>query len=193
MRFPAPSLKDLAKAIGVGVATAVLLSVVMVPAFKLGVSPLPKPLGLAYAETLLGRTLPLGGWGREGESFPVFFGYRFNHATILFRDEGEKDMASTGRPSGSFREDARWHDDRMAVEFTLDLREDTGKREIVCRASREALQDAVRDTGELSATNAIRLYRHFKSDIHAAVNRKVQLGEFDADGSITIKSADLPS
>ena len=31
----------------------------MVPAFKLGVSPLPKPLGLAFAETLLGRTLPL--------------------------------------------------------------------------------------------------------------------------------------
>jgi len=31
----------------------------MVPAFKLGVSPLPKPLGLAFAETLLGRTFPL--------------------------------------------------------------------------------------------------------------------------------------
>ncbi len=59
MRFPALSLKDLAKAIGVGVAAAVLLSAVMVPAFQLGVSPLPKPLGLAFAETLLGRTLPL--------------------------------------------------------------------------------------------------------------------------------------
>ncbi len=59
MRSPALSLKDLAKAIGVGVAAAVLLSAVMVPAFKLGVSPLPKPLGLAFAETLLGRSLPL--------------------------------------------------------------------------------------------------------------------------------------
>ena len=59
MRFPALSLKDLAKAIGVGVGTAVLLSAVMVPAFKLGISPLPKPLGLAFAETLLGRSLPL--------------------------------------------------------------------------------------------------------------------------------------
>lgn len=59
MRFPALSLKDLAKAIGVGVAVAILLSAVMVPAFKLGVSPLPKPLGLAFAETLLGRSLPL--------------------------------------------------------------------------------------------------------------------------------------
>ena len=59
MRFPALSLKDFAKAIGVGVGTAVLLSAVMVPAFKLGISPLPKPLGLAFAETLLGRSLPL--------------------------------------------------------------------------------------------------------------------------------------
>ncbi len=59
MKFSALSLKDFAKAIGVGVAAAVLLSAVMVPAFKLGVSPLPKPLGLAFAETLLGRTLPL--------------------------------------------------------------------------------------------------------------------------------------
>ncbi len=59
MRFPALSMKDLAKAIGVGVAAAVLLSAVMVPAFQLGVSPLPKPLGLAFAETLLGRSLPL--------------------------------------------------------------------------------------------------------------------------------------
>lgn len=47
------------KAVGVGIGTAVLLSAVMVPAFKLGVSPLPKPLGLAFAETILGRQLPL--------------------------------------------------------------------------------------------------------------------------------------
>ncbi len=59
MRFPVLSLKDIAKAIGVGVAAAVLLSAVMVAAFKLGISPLSKPPGLAFAETLLGRTLPL--------------------------------------------------------------------------------------------------------------------------------------
>lgn len=47
------------KAIGVGIATAILLSAVMVPAFKLGISPLPKPLGLAFAETVLGGPLPL--------------------------------------------------------------------------------------------------------------------------------------
>jgi hypothetical protein len=47
------------KAIGVGIVTAILLSAVMVPALKLGISPLPKPLGLAFAETILGRALPL--------------------------------------------------------------------------------------------------------------------------------------
>ena len=55
-RLPA---KELLKATGIGVVTALLLSGVMVPALKLGISPLPKPLGLAFSETLLGRSLPL--------------------------------------------------------------------------------------------------------------------------------------
>lgn len=50
---------ELVKAIGIGIATAVLLSAVMVPALRLGISPLPKSLGLAFAETVLGRSLPL--------------------------------------------------------------------------------------------------------------------------------------
>ncbi len=50
------------KAIGIGIATAILLSAVMVLALKIGISPLPKPLGLAFAETVLGgpRPLPIG-------------------------------------------------------------------------------------------------------------------------------------
>lgn len=59
MRFHRLAPKELLKAIGIGIVTALLLSAVMVPALRLGVSPLPKPLGLAFAETLLGRTLPL--------------------------------------------------------------------------------------------------------------------------------------
>lgn len=47
------------KSVGVGIVAAILLSAVMVPALKFGISPLPKPLGLAFAETILGRTLPL--------------------------------------------------------------------------------------------------------------------------------------
>lgn len=47
------------KALGVGIANGLLLSAVMVPAFKFGISPLPKPVGLAFAETVLARPLPL--------------------------------------------------------------------------------------------------------------------------------------
>ncbi len=59
MRMHILAPKELLKAAGAGIVTAVALSAVMVPAFKLGISPLPKPLGLAFAETLLGARLPL--------------------------------------------------------------------------------------------------------------------------------------
>ncbi len=59
MRFHDLSAREWAKAFGVGIANGLLLSVVMVSAFKSGVSPLPKPVGLAFAETVLGGPLPL--------------------------------------------------------------------------------------------------------------------------------------
>lgn len=59
MKFHRLSGREWAKALGIGIANGLLLSAVMVPLFKSGISPLPKPLGLAFAETLLGRPLPL--------------------------------------------------------------------------------------------------------------------------------------
>lgn len=59
MRLHKLAASEWLKAIAVGIVAAVLLSAVMVPALKLGISPLPKPLGLAFAETVLGRSLPL--------------------------------------------------------------------------------------------------------------------------------------
>jgi hypothetical protein len=53
------STRDLLKAIGIGIVTALLLSAISVTGMKTGISPLPKPLALAFAETLLGRDLPL--------------------------------------------------------------------------------------------------------------------------------------
>lgn len=47
------------RAIGIGLAISVLTALLMVTLSKTGVSPLPKPLGLAFAETLAGRPLPL--------------------------------------------------------------------------------------------------------------------------------------
>ncbi len=51
--------KDTLKALGIGVLTAVLLSAVMVPAFKFGIAPMPKPPSLAFAQLLLGPNVPL--------------------------------------------------------------------------------------------------------------------------------------
>ena len=47
------------RAIGVGVGVAVLTAAFMVTLLKLGASPFPKPPSLAFAETVLGRKLPL--------------------------------------------------------------------------------------------------------------------------------------
>ena len=51
--------KEALKAVGIGIVTALLLSAVMVPAFKFGIAPMPQPPSLAFAETLFGRDLPL--------------------------------------------------------------------------------------------------------------------------------------
>ncbi len=59
MEWHALDGRDWAKAIGVGVAVSILTATFMAAGIKSGVSPLPKSLGLAFAETVLGRTLPL--------------------------------------------------------------------------------------------------------------------------------------
>jgi hypothetical protein len=53
-----PSTREWWRAVGVGIATAVILAVLNVIAVTSQVSPLPKPLGLAFAETLFGHSLP---------------------------------------------------------------------------------------------------------------------------------------
>lgn len=59
MKLHSLSGKDYAKAIGVGIATAVVLSAIMITGLKTGVSPMPKPLALAFATTLFDAKLPL--------------------------------------------------------------------------------------------------------------------------------------
>ena len=84
MRVHRLTTNEAVKALGVGIATAILLSVVMVPLFKLGVSPLPKPLGLAFAETVLGRPLPLP----VGLLFHLVYVTAWSAAYVaLFRDD----------------------------------------------------------------------------------------------------------
>lgn len=59
MRIHHLSGKQYGKAVLVGVITAVLLSVVAITTMRMGVSPLPAPLALAFAKTLLGEGVPL--------------------------------------------------------------------------------------------------------------------------------------
>lgn len=59
MKWHSLSSQDWVRAVGVGIGVAVLTAAIMVTALKSGVSPLPTPLGLAFAETVLGHPLPL--------------------------------------------------------------------------------------------------------------------------------------
>ncbi len=54
-----PDRRSWPGAIGIGIGVAFLVGIVMVTALKAGLSPFPKPPSLAFAETLLGRSLPL--------------------------------------------------------------------------------------------------------------------------------------
>lgn len=77
-------VSELTKAGGVGIVTALLLTAVMVPAMKFGFSSMPKPLGLAFAETVLGRALPLP----VGLLFHILYVAFWSIAYVsLFRDD----------------------------------------------------------------------------------------------------------
>ena len=84
MQFGKVDLRDWFKAIGIGIVTAILLSAVMVPASKFGISPLPKPLGLAFAETVMGRSLPLPVGLIFHIAYAVFWSVLF---VVLFRND----------------------------------------------------------------------------------------------------------
>ena len=51
--------KEWGKAVAIGIAVSVLTAAFMFAGLKTGVSPLPKPLALAFAQTLFGSNVPL--------------------------------------------------------------------------------------------------------------------------------------
>ncbi len=53
------SPRETLKALGVGVVNAVLLSAIMIPAFKFGIAPLPEPPSIAFAKLLIGPDVPM--------------------------------------------------------------------------------------------------------------------------------------
>ena len=84
MRLHKLPISEFAKASGIGIVTALLLTGVMVSAMEFGLSPMPKPLGLAFAETVLGRALPLP----VGLLFHIVYVAFWSIAYVsLFRDD----------------------------------------------------------------------------------------------------------
>jgi hypothetical protein len=59
MKWHALTKQDYMRAIGVGIGVSILTGAFMAATMRAGISPLPKALGLAFAETLLRRPLPL--------------------------------------------------------------------------------------------------------------------------------------
>jgi len=53
------SRSEFFKAAGVGIITALILSAIAMMMFRSGLTPLPKPPSLAFAETIMGTSLPL--------------------------------------------------------------------------------------------------------------------------------------
>lgn len=59
MRLHSLSPAEWGKTLAIGVGVAILTGAVMFMGLKTGISPLPKPLSLAFAQTVLGTSLPL--------------------------------------------------------------------------------------------------------------------------------------
>lgn len=84
MRLHHLTTTEWAKTVGIGLAVAALTGVIMFVGLATGVSPLPKPLGLAFANTLLGTDLPLP----VGLLFHTAWVTLFSAAyVVLFRDK----------------------------------------------------------------------------------------------------------
>lgn len=77
------SLGEWGKTLAVGIGVAILTGAVMFAGMKTGISPLPKPLGLAFAETLFGTTLPLPVGLLFHAAWVTFFSAVY---VVLFRD-----------------------------------------------------------------------------------------------------------
>ena len=59
MRIHRLAPREALKALGIGVVTALLPTAIMVPAFKFGIAPMPKPPSLALAQLLIGPDVPM--------------------------------------------------------------------------------------------------------------------------------------
>lgn len=83
MKLHALTITQGFKALGIGLLTAILLSAIMLPAFKFGIAPLPTLPSLAFAEVVFGRTLPLPVGLLFHLAYVTFWSLAY---VVLFRD-----------------------------------------------------------------------------------------------------------
>ena len=100
-------------------------------------------------------------------------------------------MQFTGKPTGTLRDDAHWNPDHLAIEATLDVRDDDSVHQFSCCVYRRALDNAVRRSGPLDGEEALRIYNDHIERIHAVVGRKLRAGEFDENLIIFVEGAEL--
>lgn len=96
--------------------------------------------------------------------------------------------AFRGEPSIRFRRQAGWNHDLSTVDFAADVLDAEGRKPVVCRVAREALEDRLQSPGEFEPLD---LFERFKSEIHAVAGGKIMAGEFEPDGSVLVRSQDL--
>lgn len=99
-------------------------------------------------------------------------------------------MAATfkGEPSITFRRGAKWNLAFSTVDFVADVADEDGARVIVCRVSREALEDRLRQSDE---SDPLDMFKLLKSDLRALAENKLMAGDLEPDGSVLIRSLDL--
>ncbi|OHV79594.1 hypothetical protein [Ensifer sp. LCM 4579] len=83
MRVHSLSPAEWGKSLAIGIGVAILTGGIMFMGLKTGISPLPKPLGLAFAETLLGTSVPLPVGLLFHVAWVTFFSVVY---VVLFRD-----------------------------------------------------------------------------------------------------------
>lgn len=93
----------------------------------------------------------------------------------------------TSKPTGKFRRNPRHDFDRDIVYDVLDLKKDDGTEQIRCEVFREALEDRA----GTSAGDILSLYEKHQHEVHDAFDRRLKLGQREADGSIFVRTGEL--
>ena len=93
-----------------------------------------------------------------------------------------------GTPEIGFRPEAKWNDELSTIDFAAETVDEEGEKLIVCRISREALEDRGQPSGELEPLD---MFERVKSEVYEVATGKLLAGDFEPDDSILVRSEDF--